>query len=365
MDYDVIVIGGGLVGAATAYGLSKQHLKVLVLDGSDRSFRASRGNFGLVWVQGKGWNYAPYARWCQLAVNLWPEFNREMEDISGATLDYKCNGGFHFCLNESEWSQRQTMLEAVSKNTEGKFKYDMIDQIRLKKMIPEVSDAVIGGSFSSQDGHVDPLSLLHALHKGMNVNVVDYRASQSVERIEPNDKAYLVNTNSGSFSAEKLVLCAGLNNKKLGAMVGLDIPVFAERGELMITERVKPFLKWPTLHVRQTGVGTIQVGDSHEDVGLNDGTDPFELKKIAHRAVTMFPFLSQVRLVRAWGALRILTPDHNPIYQQSTAFPGAFALTCHSGVTLAAAHAGPVSRWISGKYHHPIISQFGTERFDV
>ncbi|NCF36989.1 MAG: FAD-dependent oxidoreductase, partial [Gammaproteobacteria bacterium] len=48
MDHDCIVIGGGLVGSAVAYGLSRQHQKVAILDGGDRSFRASRGNFGLV-----------------------------------------------------------------------------------------------------------------------------------------------------------------------------------------------------------------------------------------------------------------------------------------------------------------------------
>ncbi|MCP4074714.1 MAG: FAD-binding oxidoreductase [Gammaproteobacteria bacterium] len=365
MEYDVIVIGGGLVGSSIAYGLSKQKLKTLVLDGGDQSFRASRGNFGLVWVQGKGWNYAPYARWCQQAADLWPEFNQELQDVSSATLDYQRTGGFHFCLDETEWEQRQKMLAAVNRHTEGQFEYDMIDRIRLKKMIPQISNKVIGGSFSGQDGHVDPLALLHALFTGMNQQGVDYLASQSVNLIERRDNGYLVKTNKGMFSSEKLVLCAGLGNQKLGPMVGLEVPVIVERGQVMITERMKPFLEWPTLHVRQTGAGTIQIGDSHEDVGFNDGTDPYVLKKIAQRAVSMFPFLESVKVVRAWGALRILTPDHNPIYQQSSAYPGAFAVTCHSGVTLAAAHAGPVANWISGKDQPSDINQFSADRFNV
>lgn len=365
MEYDMIVIGGGLVGSSIAYGLSRQHKKVLVLDGGDRSFRASRGNFGLVWVQGKGWDYAPYAQWCQQAANLWPEFDREMQDISGETLDYQRTGGFHFCLDESEWEQRQITLAAVKQHTGGQFEYEMVDRRDLKEKIPEVSDAVIGASYSSQDGHVNPLSLLHALHRGIKRNAVDYRANQSIQQIEQKQNGYSVQTVNGTFNAEKIVLCAGLGNQKLGAMVGLDIPVIVERGQILITERVRPFLKWPTLQVRQTGVGTIQIGDSHEDVGLDDGTDPFVLKKIAQRAVFMFPFLQQVKLIRAWGALRILTPDHNPIYQHSAECAGAYAVTCHSGVTLAAAHAGPVADWICGKDYSPLINQFSTDRFDV
>ena len=60
---DVIVIGGGLVGAALAYGLSREGQAVTLLDEGDNAFRASRGNFGLVWVQGKGSRSPAYARW--------------------------------------------------------------------------------------------------------------------------------------------------------------------------------------------------------------------------------------------------------------------------------------------------------------
>ena len=56
MNYDTIVVGGGLVGAAVAHGLGRLGEKVLVLDEGDVAFRASRGNFGLVWVQSKTWN---------------------------------------------------------------------------------------------------------------------------------------------------------------------------------------------------------------------------------------------------------------------------------------------------------------------
>ena len=60
---DVLVLGGGLVGSAVAYGLACEGAKVAVLDQGDGGFRASRGNFGLVWIQGKGYGLTPYAGW--------------------------------------------------------------------------------------------------------------------------------------------------------------------------------------------------------------------------------------------------------------------------------------------------------------
>ena len=70
--HDTIIVGGGLVGAAIACGLASTGRRVLVLDGGDDDLRASRGNFGLIWVQGKGADCAAYARWSGLAARRWP-----------------------------------------------------------------------------------------------------------------------------------------------------------------------------------------------------------------------------------------------------------------------------------------------------
>ena len=364
MQYDVIVIGGGLVGTSTAYGLAKQGQKVLVLDGEDLSLRASKANFGLIWVQGKGWDSAPYAQWCQSATNLWPEFNDELK-ATQIEINYERRGGFHFCINEQEWQQRESMMSDLSHNTEGMFDYEMLNHNQLKKMIPEISKSVIGASFSLQDGHVDPLALLQALYKAMHNLGVTYMGDCLAETITPHQGEYVVQGSKGKFTAGKVVLCAGLANSQLSKQLGMSVPILAERGQVLITERLTPFLKWPTLNVRQTAQGTVQIGDSHEDVGSNDETTPEVLKEIAQRAVLMFPLLSSVRLQRAWGGIRILTPDGNPIYQQSVSNPGVFAVTCHSGVTLAAAHAGPLCDWILGNSYLPVIEHFSVDRFDV
>jgi glycine/D-amino acid oxidase-like deaminating enzyme len=365
MEYDFIVAGGGLVGSAIAYGLARQKHRVAVLDGGDRSFRASRGNFGLVWVQGKGADFAPYAQWTGLAAGLWPRFVEELETETGVVIDYQRSGGMHFCLNGAEWDKRVQEMEKVRQHTNGSFTYEMLNHAQLKKQIPQISRAVVGASYSPLDGHVNPLYLLQALQQGMDYHKVHYFPGQSIDRIETQQGGFLVHSTQGTLSAEKIVICAGLDNRRLGEMLGMDIPVIVDRGQIMITERMQPFLNLPTLHVRQTAEGTVQIGYSHEDAGLDDGTSPSVLKTLAGRAVSMFPLLARVNLVRAWGALRVMTPDHNPIYQQSASCPGAFAVTCHSGVTLAAMHAGPVAGWIAGSSELDLVNQFSTDRFNV
>ncbi len=365
MDYDFAIVGGGLVGASIAYGLGRQGNKVVVLDEGDLAFRASRGNFGLVWVQGKGWDYPAYANWTQQAAALWPLFDEELRDSTGIDLGYACPGGMEFCVNEDEMAELEGCMRQINRHSNGAFEYEMLDHAALKKRVPQISNQIAGASYSPQDGHVNPLYLLRALHHSMDSNHTDYLPNHQVISIEPLDDEFLLHTEGARVNANRVVLCGGLDNERLGNMVGLNIPVRAIRGQLLITERVESFLKFPCLQIRQTQEGTLQIGDSQEEVGLDDRTSVSVITTLAQRAVRIFPMLESVRLIRAWAALRVMTPDGKPVYQQSSLYPGAYGIACHSGVTLAAIHTGPVAQWIAGKAEHELIAQFSSDRFDV
>jgi glycine/D-amino acid oxidase-like deaminating enzyme len=107
------------------------------------------------------------------------------------------------------------------------------------------------------------------------------------------------------------------------------------------------------------------MGDSQEDVGFDIRTTTPILRTIAQRnlAATL-PALKDANIVRTWAALRVMTPDGCPISQQSTTHPGAFAATCHSGVTLAGAHALALAP-PSSPANSPSLDAFNAERFDV
>ena len=82
-SYDAIVVGGGLVGSALAYGLRRELARVAVLDEGDVAYRASRGNFGLVWVQSKGMGLPRYGVWTLTSASLWPTLAAELLDKTG------------------------------------------------------------------------------------------------------------------------------------------------------------------------------------------------------------------------------------------------------------------------------------------
>ena len=99
---DVIVVGGGLVGTAVAYGLGQLGKNVTVLDEGDDAFRASRGNFGLIGVHGKGRGFPQYARWTRESARQWPALAARLQRETGIDVQARQNGAFNLCFSEAE-----------------------------------------------------------------------------------------------------------------------------------------------------------------------------------------------------------------------------------------------------------------------
>jgi len=360
---DVLVVGGGLVGTAVAYGLAREGAKVTVLDQGDGGFRASRGNFGLVWVQGKGYGLSPYARWSRSSSRLWPGLAAALLEETGIDVSLKQPGGFHLCFSDEELADREKRLSTLQSELGGEYPYQLLDARELRERIPAVGPEVIGASYTPMDGHVNPLKLLRALHDAMQRRGVTLINGEDIGRIVPETNGFAVHGKNAVWRAPKVVLSAGLGNRALSAQVGLHAPVAPNRGQVLVSERVAPFLHYPTINVRQTDEGSVQFGDSMEEVGYNDFTTADVLSNIARRGVRAFPLLKNVRLVRTWAALRVYSPDGFPIYEQSLQYPGAFVVTCHSGVTLAAAHAMRIAPWIQGGPIPDELASFRGGRF--
>ena len=362
---DAIVIGGGLVGCSVAYGLARQGAQVTMLDEGDVAFRASRGNFGLIWVQGKGFGMTPYACWTRSSAGLWPQLAQALFDDSGVDVRLQQPGGLWFTFSDEEHDGRRHELQSIQDELAGDYPFEMLGRQEVVARVPSVGPAVTGASYSLMDGHVNPLKLLRAFHAANLQRGVHYVGGQTVIRVvsQPHIGGSLF-TVDGRWQAPRVVLAAGLGNRGLAEQVGLHAPVVPNRGQVLIGERTARFLDYPTLGVRQTDEGTIQLGTSEEDVSFDDRVTADVLIDIARRSVRTFPVLASLRLVRAWGALRVLSPDGFPIYQESPRHPGAFVASCHSGVTLAAVHAFRIAPWIGGAARPPEeIAAFRGERF--
>ncbi|MGH7113844.1 MAG: NAD(P)/FAD-dependent oxidoreductase [Stellaceae bacterium] len=364
--YDAIVIGGGLVGSAIAYGVTRAGLRTALVDEGDIAFRASRGNFGLVWVQSKGDGAPHYQRWTRRSADEWPGLAAELLTKTGIAVGHERPGGLHLCLGEAEFHARRRRMERMRRQSGNfGFAYRMLDHREVADMLPGIGPTVTGASYTPYDGHANPINLLHALHKGFVDRGGRYIPNVTITAAEVRPGDFRIRAVGDEIGAPKLILAAGLGNAGLAPMFGLNAAVRPQRGQILVTERAQRLLPMPTTTIRQTIEGGIMLGDSQEDVGFDTGQTPAVMRTIAQRAVLSFPWLRDLQIVRAWAALRVMPPDGLPIYDQSERFSGAFTVNCHSGVTLAAVHANVLAPMIAGGALDPTLALFSARRFDV
>jgi glycine/D-amino acid oxidase-like deaminating enzyme len=365
---DVIVVGGGMFGAAIAHGLARRKIDTVMLDGADDALRAARGNFGLIWVQSKGLGLQRYTEWSRESAKLWTGFAADLRDSAGIDVSHRNQGGLQLLLGDEEVEARRDFIERMRQQAgpDG-FDCEIIGRQAVQDMLPDIriGDAVSAASFSPDDGDVNPLRLLRAMHRGFTRLGGRYRSGCEVTDIGHRGGVFVARTAGGHFTAPKIVLAAGHGISRLAPMVGLKAPIRPQRGQILITERVRSHLDMPVGSIRQTDEGGFQFGVSEEDVGFDDGTTLAVTGDIARRAIASFPGLASLALLRSWGCVRVLTPDKCAVYDESQSHPGAFVATSHSGVTLAAINAHHVSRWIADGATPPGFAQFSAERFDV
>jgi hydrogen cyanide synthase HcnC len=366
-EFDVALIGGGLVGMPVAWSLARQGLSVVVLDEGDVAVRPSRGNFALVWVQGKGYGLPAYAAWSQASARGWPNFSRDLREDTGIDVGYQNPGGLMIALCEDELDALRRQLQRLMQQPGmAAYAYEVLDRPALQRLLPDIGPEVVGATYCALDGHVNSLRLFHALHRAAQARGAVYRPAQPVLFIRrENGGGFRINTATDEFSAGKVVLAAGHGNARLAPMVGLNAPVRPQRGQILVTEKLAPFLPLPLSQMRQTDEGGVMIGDSLEEVGFDASVGLGVLSVMAERAVRTFPLLADVNVVRSWAALRVMTPDGFPIYDHSAAAPGAFVLTCHSGVTLAAAHAERLAPAIANGRLDADLAAFSAGRFNV
>jgi len=364
-DYEVAVVGGGLLGSSIAWGLGKLGQRVTVLDEGDIAKRASRANFALVWVQSKGLGMSPYTLWTVRASETWSRLAGEMREQTGLDVAFQRPGGFHLSLSEAEMAGRAASLDKL-KNQPGAANYsiDFLDHEGVRKSLPGIGPDVVGGSYCPLDGHVNSLRYFRAVHTGLNLFGVDYRPGHAVSAIAQVGGEFRLTTAKGEIRAAKVVLAAGNANQTLAPMVGLSAPMGPTRGQILVTERLKPFLHFPITTLRQTDEGTVMIGDSREEL-TDDTTMKLPIHAVmADRARRMFPLLGSANIVRTWSGIRVMPRDGFPIYDQSESHPGAFVACCHSGVTLAPNHAYDIAPMIvRGALDGHQVGAFSARRF--
>ena len=142
-------------------------------------------------------------------------------------------------------------------------------------------------------------------------------------------------TTAGTIATHVVVNTAGIQTPEIARMVGLKIPVFPERGQIIITEPLPRFLNRAVDSYKQYEDGQVLIGYTNENVGENTQVTVEMISKMARKSIRILPVLKQAQVVRCAAALRPMTPDRLPVYQKIPDVSDFYIAVGHSGFTLA------------------------------
>ena len=366
-SFDVVVVGGGVTGAAVGYGLAKRGVRTCLVDAVPTFSRASRANMGLIWCQSKALGCPQFVRWGFASSRAYGALAEELRELTGIDTGYAPTGGSIPWLGEPELEQRAQFIEKLRMETEdGTYPASVLSRRELEGMLPKVpfGPEVAGGIWSDMDGYVDPLHLMFAFRKGFVKRGGTLIAGERITEVTPAGGGYRLACGERTLECGKLVLAAGLGTRKLASQLGADIPVFPNKSQVLLLERIPAdVLPIPLLGIARTFGGTVMIGAAHENMGMDRTLTPEVLAQNADWAIRVWPELGRKRILRFWTGLRVWPKDAYPIYDRIPGHENAFVFAMHSAVSLAAVLELALPDYVMGKPLPPDGSIFTLARF--
>jgi glycine/D-amino acid oxidase-like deaminating enzyme len=331
---DLVIIGGGIIGCATAYHLTARGIRPLLLERRGIATEASGANAGMVGASGgiPGKTLAHTKKSLELLTQDAEEFGDPVELVRAGRIMLACSA--------PEWAEVQEF--AATRQREG-VETHLYAGDDLRGLEPTLGLNVVGGAFVPGDGHVNPFLLTYAYAAGARRRGAVIQEGVEAIRLElSDDRITSVLTPAGRIATPHVIVAGGAWSRALVAPLGVALPVRPGRGQMLVTEARPPLtaraLFTSMIGIRQDVRGHVLIGSSVEDVGYSREVTMPTLARFARLAIELMPDLTQVRIVRAWAGIRPMTPDGLPIIDTAPGVEGLILATGHSrsGISYAA-----------------------------
>lgn len=381
MGLHVIVVGGGIIGSSTAYYLTKRGAEVTLLEGKDIASGTSGSCDQAIMLQSK--KPGPTLELAKESAKIYATLEEELQE----DLEYKKAGGMIIIETLKEMEAIRVMVE---RQRNAGIDVQLISRKEAKERLPDLADHILGATWWEHDAEVNPLKVSFAMARAAKRNGAKIRTRAEVtDLIFSNGKVIGVEIGKEKLFADRVVLTQGVWTPFLLKKIGVDLPIIPRKGQILVSERMKPFIHCNVLgasyitnklqansaeagnqhnvglSLGQTKSGTLLIGGSREFVGYDVRTDSVLTKEIAKTAVRVFPILKDASIIRAFAGLRPYTPDGLPIIGELETFENLFIAAGHEGdgIALAPITGKLVSAEICGQTEELDISMFTPNRF--
>ena len=354
---DVLVIGGGIVGAATAYQLARRGASVMLLEAERLAFGATGRNLGYIWLHTR--RRGPELDLVMPTRDTLASLAEEL----GADFGLRTNGGLIYFTTED---QAVVMREFVERRTADGVPMRLLDGDEARDIAPILPDSVIGATFCPLDAQVDPtryVGAFGAAAQRAGAQILEGTAARTIET----DGRHVtrVQTDIGPISAGHVVLAAGAWSPYLAAQLGVEVPIAPMRLQIVQTEPMAPrldvvlygpaavkqyaiFRELPTYRPEpfetaledrlglallesacQKADGSYLLGIAMDFPGFDWKPDLAGVSLISEGMAEALPELRASRFARAWAGVLPLTSDSLPIIDRLPGFDDVILASGH------------------------------------
>ena len=332
---EVIIVGGGVIGGATAYYLAKAGTSVIVLEGSDHIGNGgSSRNGGGVRQSGRDPRELPLAMYG--IRTLWPHLSEELE----TDCEYHQDGNLR--LGKTE--KHREILEGLADRARAcGLDVRMIDGDEVRRINPHLSHEVTVASWCPTDGHANPLTTTLGFYKMARRLGARFITGEPVTELRTvKGKIRKVITPNNVYEGEQVLVAAGLHSREILGTVGIDVPMDGSLLEALVTEAEGPMFDQmlgtadADFYGHQTKHGSFVFGGSSglEPFYKDNGTPVTSSRTapcICRGIMKYFPELADAKIVRTWAGWSDRSADGVPVLGAVDEIPGLYAACAFTG----------------------------------
>lgn len=367
---DLVIIGGGVIGTSIAYRLAGE-MRVMLIEAGEIGSQTSGACDKAIFLQSK-------RPGVHLALALASrQIYDTLEEELGFPIEYQRSGGMVVIENEAQLAFMKAHV-AAQNEAEG-VEVELLDRQTAREYQPILAPHILGSTYSADDGEVNPILLTQAFAKAaVRRGLIIKKQTRVTNIVVESGRVVGVETDRGRIATDRVINATGPFAAKIGAMVGIDLPIKPRRGVILISERTPPRLKGNILCAQylaakhlssdlpappygiglslgQTKSGNLLIGSSREYADYQKSASPNVVKAIAAHAARIVPGLKSELIIRTMVGFRPVTPDGLPIIDEVPHIEGLIMAAghCGDGIALAA---------ITGKLVRSLLYQDGEYR---
>ncbi len=377
---DVLVIGGGISGCATSYYLARAGHCVVLAEEHDLNTAASGRNAGSLHGQLQfepyrardlRWSldFLPALRFLNDSLTIWHQVGEEL----GTDLEVSTKGGLLVADTDEDAAQVE---EKASLEAAHGFPAELVTGSALRSLAPYLSHAMVAAEYCASEGKTNPLLAAPAFARAARRHGARILIRTRVLTVGQCDGGFEVTTSGPVIRCQKVVLAAGGRTPVLAAQLGITVPITDEPVQVHATEPMAPviphlvYYAGGRLTLKQARSGTLLIGGGWPaSVGAATGyptVSTASMRDNLRVAAHVAPWMSSVRVIRAWAGIGNATPDLRPLIGEIPAAPGAFVgMFPHMGLTAGPLMGQVLAALVEGRDPGRDLHSFALDRFSL